>query len=183
MAATGSIKFPKLSIGSIDDDTKCTAMYNPKEVQIDLAAAWGKHGNEGQSKAQQLEFTGQEGRTMALELFFDDSEDPAGSIVGEIADLEKLAKVRNPDSSVEEMRRPHHCAVVWGEWLGEKNVFKCVIESVSIKYTMFRANGVPVRATANVKLKEATGVSLKKEEKAKTASEGGAGAASNAGKK
>jgi hypothetical protein len=33
--------------------------------------------------------------------------------------------------------------------------FKCVIESLSVKYTMFSDQGVPLRATCTVKLKEA----------------------------
>jgi hypothetical protein len=172
-----------LQIGSIDEPTvECKAQYNPKEVQIDLAAAWGKHANEGQSKAQQLEFTGQEGRTMALELFFDDSENIGTSVVANLAILEKLAKVRDPASSEESKRRPHHCTIVWGGWLKDK-AFQCVIESVSVKYTMFKPDGTPIRATANVKLKEATGVSLAKKADAKTASQGGDGATSTAGKK
>jgi hypothetical protein len=182
MAASPSTLQP-FYIGSIDEPSvQCKAQYNPKEVQIDLAAAWGKHANEGQSKAQQLEFTGQEGRTMAIELFFDDSENIGTSVVTNLAVLEKLAKVRDASSSVEAMRRPHHCTVVWGGWLKDK-AFQCVIESVSVKYTMFKADGTPIRATANVKLKEATGVSLAKKETAKTASQGGSGSTSNAGQK
>ena len=33
--------------------------------------------------------------------------------------------------------------------------FRCVIESLSTKYTMFSDQGVPLRATCTVKLKEA----------------------------
>ena len=53
----------------------------------------------------------------------------------------------------QEERRPHHCIVTWGD--GGLPRFDCVIESLSIKYTMFDTNGSPLRATATVKLKEA----------------------------
>ena len=40
--------------------------------------------------------------------------------------------------------------------------FECVIESLSIKYSMFSSEGDPLRATATVKLKEAQAVDKKK---------------------
>jgi hypothetical protein len=41
------------------------------------------------------------------------------------------------------------------------DVFRCVIESMSTKYTMFNPLGVPIRATVNLKLKEADSVMMK----------------------
>ena len=40
--------------------------------------------------------------------------------------------------------------------------FRCVIESLSTKYTMFDDKGAPLRATCTVKLKEADVVSMGK---------------------
>ena len=48
---------------------------------------------------------------------------------------------------------------MWGEVL---DGFKCVIESLTTKYTMFSDTGAPLRATCTVKLKEADVVSGKK---------------------
>ena len=61
----------------------------------------------------------------------------------------------------EEERRPHHCIVTWGD--GGLPRFDCVIESLSIKYTMFSEAGIPLRATCTVKLKEADVVSKAKD--------------------
>ena len=52
--------------------------------------------------------------------------------------------------------------VTWGSTL---KGFKCVIESLSTKYTMFDGAGTPLRATCTVKLKEADSVKAKSEEK------------------
>ena len=54
------------------------AQYNPKELQIDKTVPWSKvneanKSNSGpdQSQGIHLEFTGAEGRSMSIELFFD----------------------------------------------------------------------------------------------------------------
>ena len=63
-----------------------------------------------------------------------------------------MASVLEPGSADETKRRPHLCVVTWGTTVP---TFKCVIESLSVKYTMFSDQGVPLRATCTVKLKEA----------------------------
>ena len=55
--------------------------------------------------------------------------------------------------------------------------FKCVIESLSTKLTMFSPAGMPIRATVNLKLKEADSVMMKKEASGSGTGNGGGGAA------
>jgi hypothetical protein len=150
----------KISIGSLDEaGISVDAQYNPKELQIDKSVPWQKH-NKANANGLQLEFTGAEGRTMSIDLLFDGYEENA-SIQGSVAVLEKLATVRGADSSSDDMRRPHHCVVVWGQVMGGgDNKFKCVIEQISTKYTMFSQAGIPLRATVTLKLKEAERVSM-----------------------
>jgi hypothetical protein len=138
------------------------AQYNPKELQIERPVPWVKHQltNSGSARAKadaaagrghlQLEFTGSESRSMTIELLFDGFEQNR-SVEPQIDILDALAQVRDPQSSVEEMRRPYRCVVLWGETLRK---FQCVIESLTVKYTMFSRTGVPLRATCMVKLKE-----------------------------
>jgi len=150
----------KISIGSLDEaGISVDAQYNPKELQIDKSVPWQKH-NKANANGLQLEFTGAEGRTMSVDLLFDGYEEKA-SIQDSVAVLEKLATVREPNSSEDDKRRPHHCVVVWGTVMGGgDNKFKCVIEQISTKYTMFSQDGVPLRATVTLKLKEAERVSM-----------------------
>jgi hypothetical protein len=145
----------KISIGSLDEaGISVDAQYNPKELQIDKTVPWQKH-NKANANGLQLEFTGAEGRTMSIDLLFDGYEENA-SIQDSVAVLETLATVREPNSSEDDMRRPHHCVVVWGTVMGGgDNKFKCVIEQISTKYTMFSQDGIPLRATVTLKLKEA----------------------------
>ncbi len=145
----------KISIGSYDEPTiHVEAQYNPKELQVDKAVPWQKH-NKANANGLQLEFTGAEGRTMSVDLLFDGYEEQS-SIHSKVATLETLASVRDESSTKDEMRRPHHCVVVWGTVMGGgDNKFLCVIEQISTKYTMFSDLGVPLRATVTLKLKEA----------------------------
>jgi hypothetical protein len=163
----------KVSIGSMDGGPTVHAHYNPKELQIDKAVPWSKVNEANQSNSLgglfgggggggegiHLEFTGAEGRTVTLELLFDGYEQGGVNVGQCVRNLETLASVIRPGSMREDDRRPHRCIVVWGEVL---DGFKCVIESLSTKYTMFSESGEPLRATCTVKLKEADIVSGKK---------------------
>jgi hypothetical protein len=98
---------------------------------------------------------------MSVELLFDGFE-PKQSVVKMISNLETLASVIDPSSKDENKRRPHRCIVAWGA--NGMPTFRCVIESLSTKYTMMSSEGVPLRATCTVKLKEADVVSAAKQQ-------------------
>lgn len=150
----------RISIASLDDDTSVTAQYNPKELQVDKSVPWSKvnQANNANTQGIHLEFTGAEGREITVELLFDGYE-TGSSIAGQVAALETLSSVWKPNSKKENERRPHRCVAKWGSTLP---AFRCVIESLSTKYTMFSPDGVPLRATCTVKLKEADVVSMAK---------------------
>jgi len=159
----------KISIKSLDTGLLVEAQYNPKELQIDKSVPWSKVNEANKSNAKgsstqgiHLEFTGAEGRSLSVEMLFDGVE--AGGtrsvdVSGKVKDLETLASVISPGSPEEDKRRPHRCVAVWGSTLDN---FRCVIESLSTKYTMFDDKGTPLRATCTVKLKEADVVSMGK---------------------
>ena len=149
--------------------TAVTAHFNPKEIEVTKSIPWSKHPD---SKADEpyLEFTGAEGRTLSLELLFDAFE-ADGTIADELNALGEMAKVKQ-DSGAENLRRPPKLEVRNGP-LEDK--FTCVMESLSIKVTMFNKSNKPVRATVNVKFKEAQRFDLAKSSKAGTGGGGGGG--------
>jgi len=166
-----------VTIGSIDNTSlTVVAQYNPKELQIDRTVPWQKNSqpNKSPDAGIQLEFTGAEGRSMSLELLFDGYETGNGAIAGQpgmtvskaVETLNKLASPIDAGAKDENKRRPHHCVVVWGSTVPDQS-FKCVIESLSVKYTMFSAEGDPLRATCTVKVKEANSVKMKKDDDGK----------------
>ncbi len=154
----------KLWIGSLDNPAlEVRAQYNPRELQIDKQVPWadhkagdnrsdGKRAEKNPSAQSDLEFTGAPKRSMSIELLFDGYEE-GKSIEPDLRRLEEMSSVVDPESR--DRRRPHHCIVAWGDSGAGMRPFRCVIESLAVKYTMWDHGGMPLRATCTVKLKEA----------------------------
>jgi hypothetical protein len=157
----------KLAICSIDvPSLRVTAQYNPSELVIEQPIGWTDHlpANNQKATGGWTEFSGMKPRTLKLELLFDGAEhdgllaDDADSIY--VADavlrLAELAAVRDPSAKQAELRRPHFCVVAWSD-ADQKGVapFRCVIETLVTKYSMFARSGRVLRATCSVSLKEA----------------------------
>ena len=151
-------KVEKLHFGSLDDATiTVVAQYNPKELQIDKQIQWKQPervpgSQPGASDADELELTTAPIRTMGLELLFDGFEEHR-SVQPEIDMLETMSSIREPGSKEAYLRRAHHCVVAWAGVDGAKR-FRCVIDSLSTKVTMFSPEGLPLRATCTMKLTE-----------------------------
>jgi hypothetical protein len=148
----------KLSIGSLDEPSLAVAAhYNPKDLQFQRSVPWTSHqlANHGAADQLDLEFTGSQPRTMDLEMLFDcveqqNPDDPR--TIEQLVDVvETLAAMRDPEGDAAH-RRPHFC-VTWGD-RGVKRL-RCVIEAVTVKYTMFDRIGTPLRAVCTLKVKEA----------------------------
>ncbi|MEJ7596545.1 MAG: hypothetical protein WKG01_01440 [Kofleriaceae bacterium] len=157
----------KVTIVSLDTKLEVAAQFNPKELGISKTVQWQQHNTTDNRTAQQqnpqqgqsTEYTGGGQRTMSIELFFDRAEQvpdgtkpPVKTIEDIMEDLNTLASITDPNAKEPKDRRPHYCVVVWG--IGGMRPFRCVIESLEIKYTMFDTMGVPLRAVATVKVKE-----------------------------
>jgi Contractile injection system tube protein len=144
----------KLKIVSLEDPLlTVVAQFNPKEVSVDRSVPWQKQ----KKGPAHLEFTAGEPKTMSFELMFDSFDT---SVEIEIDNLHKLADV------VPALRRPPRVKVIWGapgdsaapddeSAGGGISSFQAVIESVEVKHTTVTPDGKVVRATANVKFKEA----------------------------
>jgi len=126
------------------------ALINPKELEYSKTVGWAEQPGTGRDFPD-LQFTAGKGITMSVELMFDRYEEGA-SVRGATDALLKLA-LRD-----EGLHRPPMVKVEWGG-----NVFaggfEGVVESVQVRYTMFKADGTPVRAVATVGLKQARDVS------------------------
>ena len=148
----------RLVIGSVDDHhLHVDAQFNPKEIDLGMQVGWKEHqGIQGRvpkndTDVVDLEYTGLPPRTMSLELLFDGFEENR-SIEPVICKLQRLAPPRDEQSTDAQERRPHVCVVVWAN--KDFPTFRCVIESIAVKYTMFSKDGRALRATCSVKLKE-----------------------------
>jgi hypothetical protein len=152
----------KLTIGSLDDSSlDVVAHYNPAQIELSRTVPWGPHNSDNrpdarraQPTARDLEYTGGESRTYSLELTFDGFE-KCESVRTHVDRLDQLATVQDASSTNEELRRPHQCVIVWGDRVDGFVPVRCVIDSLTVRYTMFSADGVPLRAVATIRVKEA----------------------------
>lgn len=143
----------KLKILVMEGTDKATveAQFNPKEIQIDRSVSWKKQ--EAKKRTADLEYTTTEPKSMTVELMFDGYEN-GESVQPQLDALEKMTQVMGNGPK---LKRPPMVRVIWGSEHAAVNLpaFNAVVESLSIKYTMFARNGAVLRATATVKLKQA----------------------------
>lgn len=137
-------------------------LFNPKEYSYGKKTTWGEHqadsGHQSSAKTvkglnlRKREFQGGLPQALNMELFFDVLERPGVDVRTEyINKLIKLVKVDpariNGDTG---KGRPPLCRFRWGS----VSYFKAAMTSLDVTYTLFREDGVPVRATAKIALEE-----------------------------
>jgi nucleoid-associated protein YgaU len=131
-----------------DESKMIEAMFNPNQLSFNRSVGWEKQG-AAQRDVPEIQFTHAEPRTLTLDLFFDTYDTPGAvkTDVREYTDkvLHLTTVEKHPDK-----HRPPFCKLRWG---GMK-FFQGVLEKLDLKFTMFMANGTPVRATLNCTFKE-----------------------------
>jgi hypothetical protein len=135
---------------------KVEFMFNPGEYQVSKSNRWEMHANKS-GNVPNWEFSGGEPRQMSIELFFDSYLRRQGVSVNDVRNkTNMLFRFMMIDSALRgrnsRMGQPPRCRLVWGQ--DSKFHFDCYILSCSVRYTLFNENGIPVRATANLTLKE-----------------------------
>jgi hypothetical protein len=120
------------------------AQFNPKEIEIDRTIPWLYH----RLAPGVLQYLGFEPARMSFELLFDGVEQ-SKSVQPRVDTLHRLSSVDDT------LHSPPRVKVAWGSAAGAMPTFDGVIEAVSVHYLKFAGNGVPLRATAIVKLIEA----------------------------
>lgn len=152
MAQSGLVKAEIVSVES-GDRVKC--LFNPKEYTFSKQNNW-KDQQTGKN-VPQIEFGGGQPATLQMELFFDTyaqfkSTGAPKDVRKEYTD--RIWKLMIVDPALTDAKnkkgRPPKVIFQWGQtWL-----FKAVIASITQKFTMFIADGTPVRATLNVSFRQ-----------------------------
>lgn len=123
--------------------------FNPKELTLSKSANWETPQQEGASSAPYPQFKGAAPASMSIEIFLDASESQSNDIMG---DVEELLKTVQPTSNSRGTESPHPPLVIFG-W-GSRVTLTAIVKQVSAKYTMFKPNGTPTRATCTLSLEE-----------------------------
>jgi len=118
-------------------------MFNPAEYSLEKGNQFASAPLPGLSNPV-LSFVNGDADVLTMELFFDTYTNNGGIDVR--TETDKIARLLEIDP---ELHAPPPVRFVWG-----KLDFKAVIERLTQRFTMFREDGVPVRATLNVTFKE-----------------------------
>jgi len=138
----------KITIQNTDTHEDIKALFNPKEYTLSKNTNWVEYKNKG-NDVPDVHFTSGQRRTLKMDLFFDTSIEK-GNVREYVEEIEKLMMIIDK-SRGSTLKRPPILLVTWGE---NSLNFKCVLEQMEQRYTMFTEKGTPVRATVTVTFKE-----------------------------
>lgn len=132
--------------------SKLTFSYNPSEMTTSKSATWNRPTTNAADDATDPQFAGVQPQAVQMEIFFDAYEDLFGDVSDDVKTLFEWTK----PTSTSAKKRQHNPPILSFEWGSNKVLadFRGYLETVSAKYTMFRADGTPIRATASITLKE-----------------------------
>jgi len=122
---------------------KAEVIFNPAEYSLEKGNQFASSPLPGLSNPV-LSFVHGDADTLTMELFFDTYTNRGGSDVRD--ETKKISRLLEIDPQV---HAPPPVRFVWGPLS-----FRAVIERLTQRFTMFREDGVPVRATLNVTFKE-----------------------------
>jgi hypothetical protein len=132
-------------------------LFNPSEFTVERTNQFTEVNIPGLPSST-FQFVKGGARTLSMDLFLDTYEEKidvrlftdritgwdAGSMFSKLPGIAK--GLMDIDS---DLHAPPVCLFIWGTF-----IFPCIIERVSKRFTMFLPEGIPVRATLSVTLKE-----------------------------
>lgn len=154
------MELAKIEITPLDKTGKpVRVLFNPNTYSITKSVTWASprppHSKEERThqkfNAPQLVFGGGDARLLTLELFYDVTERPEIDDVRQ--ETNRIVKLTRIDKNLKE---PPVVVVSWGaKPPGDSDFpFTGVITQLTQRFTLFKADGKPVRATLNVTFKE-----------------------------
>ena len=128
------------------DTVEC--LFNPSQYSLEASNQIAEIGVPG-LRAPVLQFVRGGASSLTVELFFDASEtrEVGGRFVDEVGSLTDA--VYGLLAPTPQTGAPPVCVFSWKDLR-----FQCVIERVSGRFTMFRSDGAPLRATLTVTFRE-----------------------------
>lgn len=142
----------KAKLQNCDTKEFLHCLYNPTEFTIQKSNPYGDRHVVGKNTPKKP-FTGGGSRQLSVELFFDVYEEDGKDVREHTDKLWQFVMInqdkKNPKTQKSD---PPLCIFSWGQ--GDQG-FKAAMTNLTVRYTLFREDGTPVRATASVSLQEA----------------------------
>jgi hypothetical protein len=146
----------KLKILNKDTKEQLDCLFNPAEYTVAKTIDWSPRTQPG-NDAGETTFTGGRPCTLNMELMFDVLEAKNEKLKDYLDKLWRFAMVdpanKNPQVN---QSRPPILQFTWGTnftW-GSNKSFLATITSLSVRYTLFKEDGTPVRAVCTLQLQE-----------------------------
>lgn len=135
--------------------------YNPAEMSFSKGVQVAEIPIPGLDSPL-LQFVRGQNETMTLDLFFDSTEKGMGTRATSVTkDTDKFYQLVQIEPAA---HAPPICKFTWNTLPGadvsehvgnqKRDSFQCIVESVRHKYTLFSPEGVPLRATLSLTLRE-----------------------------
>jgi nucleoid-associated protein YgaU len=152
--------FQKLDLSKNPVGEPLEVQFNPTEYGLTKGAQFAEIAIPGLDSPV-VQFVRGDSEKLTLELFFDTTEDGTGAnatpVTTKVEPFYRLVKIDG------ELHAPPLVRLTWGEQFpgittdqSERPIpaFDCVVESVSRQFTLFNSDGVPLRATVSLSLRE-----------------------------
>jgi Contractile injection system tube protein/LysM domain len=144
------------------DERPIEVAYNPTELSFSKGAQIAEIDIPGLD-APLFQYVRGQAETLTLDLFFDSTEHGMGASVTSVT--ETTDKFYQLVKLLPDRHAPPVCTFVWGTSFPGANLYKayggarrmgfqCIVDSVKHKYTLFSPNGIPLRATLTLSLRE-----------------------------
>lgn len=139
----------KAQIINTHTNEQIPVLVNPVEYSLDKANTFAEIGIPGLA-APPIQYVAGNVRTLKMELLFDTYEDKRDKDVRRFTRRITDLLEKNPQT-----KAPPILIFSWGKFS-----FKCVLDSVGQRFTMFISDGTPVRASLTVSFKEFEAVEI-----------------------
>jgi nucleoid-associated protein YgaU len=149
------LRSPPVDKGSLQPGPRCGRIdfqFNPKELSVSKSAKWNRDAQKGAKKSGVPQFKGSDPSKISLEMFLDASDIQDDSVVKTVEQLFACC-VPTDESHAKKKGSPPWVVFHWGGLTS----FTGFVSSVSVKYTLFTAGGLPIRGVATVNVEEISG--------------------------
>jgi nucleoid-associated protein YgaU len=153
LPAMGMAKASLAQVGTLNPLGGLTFKYNPEKFSVSKTADWDNPGVSLTKQWAPPKFRNTSPGTITMEIFFDAFEELTGDVS---TDVSRLVDWTKPGPS----NAPPLLEFRWGASQALLGM-QFYLSSVSATYTLFRADGTPIRATCNITLVEATNPSYR----------------------
>jgi hypothetical protein len=150
--------------GRLDDSTRFEVPFNPTEYTLNKGVQFAEHPIPGLDSPV-LQFVRGQQETLSLTLFFDSTDGGMGEGATPVTEsTDRFYRLVKMSGST---HAPPVCRFSWGGGAfpggfldagraaqRRANGFTCVVESVRQQFTLFSSEGVPLRATLTLTLRE-----------------------------